>query len=100
MMSYKHMERRLAVMEQKAAQAAEQAYMKWVENLSVADLAALVAADAERDPVGYAAMEAMSDAELGHLIATGRMSAREWETALLQGKERLAAIHASQEQRG
>ncbi len=40
----------------------------------------------------------MSDAELDHLIATRRQSAREWDMALQQGKERLAAIHASQEE--
>ena len=92
------MDRRLADLEQEAAQAAERAYTTWIENLSLPDLEALCAAYAEPDPAHQAALEVMSDADLDHLIATRRQSARDWDMALLQMKERLAAIHASQEQ--
>jgi hypothetical protein len=96
-MSYKQMERRLAVMEREAEQAAERAYTDWLKTLSEAELEALCATDAERNPEGQAELEAMSEAELDHALATGRMSAREWDMALLQGKELVAALHASQE---
>ncbi len=96
-MSYKQMERRLAVIEQEAAKAAEQAYTTWIESLSEAEIDALCAANAERNPEGQAALEAMSEAELEHAIATSRMSAREWDMALLQGRELIAVLHASQE---
>ncbi len=42
-MSYKQMDRRLADLEQEAAQAAERAYTTWIENLSFPDLEALIA---------------------------------------------------------
>ena len=97
-MSYKQMERRLAVMEQDAARAAEQAYTTWVQTLSDAEFDALIA---HLDPADLAMVESMSDAEFDALLATSRMtsrmSARAWEAALQQGKERLAAFHASQE---
>jgi hypothetical protein len=93
-MSYKQMDRRLAEMEQEAAQAAERRYMTWIENLSFPDLEALVV---QMDPAEQAEIEALSAAELEQLIATRRQSAREWDMDLLQMKERLAAIHASQE---
>ena len=96
-MSYKQMERRLAVMEQDAARAAEQAYTKWVQTLSDAEFDALLA---QMDPAEVAKVEGMSDAEFEHMLATSRMSAREWEAALQQGKERLAAAYASQERTG
>ena len=96
-MSYKQVARCIAELERKAAQAAEQAYTDWLKTLSEAEIDALCAADAEDDPAGYAAMKAMSEAELDHVIATGRMSAREWDMALLQSKELVAALHASQE---
>ncbi len=96
-MSYSKLDRRLVDLEQEAARIAERAYTTWIENLSLPDLEALCAAYIEPDPVTQAALEAMSDAEIEQLIATRWQSAREWDMALLQVKERLAAIHASQE---
>ena len=95
-MSYSKMDRRLVELEREAEQAAERAYTTWIENLSLPDLEALCAAY-EPDPAHQAALEAMSDAELEHLIATRRQTAREWDMALLEMKDRLAAVHASQE---
>ena len=96
-MSYKQIARCLAELERKAAQAAERAYTDWIESLSEAELDALCADYVERDPVGGAAMAAMSEAELEHVIATSRMSAREWDMALVQAKELVAAMHANRE---
>ena len=93
-MSYKQMDRRLADLEKEAAQAAKRAYMTWIENLSLPDLEALVM---QIDPAARAEIEALSAAELEHRIATIRQSAHDWDMDLLEMKERLAAIHASQE---
>ncbi len=93
-MSFRDMQRRLAVIEQEAAKAAEQAYTTWIATLSEGELDALIA---DIDPAEVAELEALSDTELEHMIATGHMSAREWETSLVQAKERVAAFHASQE---
>ena len=93
-MSPRDIQKRLETMEQEAAKAAEQAYTTWIQTLSDTELDALLAAI---DPAERAEMEALSESELEHRIATTHMSAREWETSLREGKERLAAFHASQE---
>ncbi len=81
-MSYKQMERRLAAIEQEA-RSQQQAR---IESMSDAELDALIAEFAERDPVGNAAVEAMSAEDLDRLC-DGRMPAAEWE----QHRERAAA---------
>ncbi len=99
-MSYKTIARCLAELERKAEQAAERAYIDWLKTLSEAEIEALCAADAERNPEGQAELEAMSEAEIEHAIATSRMSAREWDMALLQANELVAALHVNQEHAG
>ena len=86
MMSYKQIERRLVDLE-RAAAAKQRA---WIESLSDEDFDRYVADIAERDPVGYAAFEAMSDEDLDR-ACDGRMSEAEWDRILQQAKERINA---------
>ncbi len=85
-MSYKQMERRLADLEE-AARAQERAR---VASLSLDELDAEIAEFADRDPVGYAAAEAMSEDELDRLC-NGKMPAAEWQQHLERAQERINA---------
>ncbi len=85
-MSYKQMERRLADLEE-AARAQERAR---VASLSADELDAAIADFAERDPVGYAAVEAMSAGDLDRLC-DGKMLEAEWEQHLARAQERINA---------
>ncbi len=85
-MSYRDMQRRLVDLE-RAAAAKQRA---WIESLSDEDFDRYVADIAERDPVGYAAFEAMSDEELDR-ACDGRMSEAEWQQHLARAQERINA---------
>ena len=85
-MSYKQIERRLVDLEQ-AARSQQQAR---IESMSEAELDALIADYAERDPVGNAAVEAMSAGDLDRLC-DGKMPTAEWEQHRARAQERLNA---------
>ncbi len=87
-MSYKQMQRRLEELEAKRAEQERAAQRAWVENLSEAELEAWCADYAERDPVGNAAVEALSEADLERLAA-GTMPDAEWQQHLERARERL-----------
>ncbi len=88
-MSYKQMSRRLEELEAKREQQERAAHQAWLESLSFEELERHVAKIAERDPVGSAAIEAMSEADLERLAA-GTMADAEWQQHLQRAQERLA----------
>ncbi len=85
-MPQRDIQRRLVDLE-RAAAAKQRA---WIESLSDEDFDRYVADIAERDPVGYAAFEAMSDEDLDR-ACDGRMSEAEWQQHLAQAPERINA---------
>ncbi len=87
-MTYREMARRLEQLEAKRAEQERAEQRAWIESLSDEDFDRYVADIAERDPVGYAAFEAMSDEDLDR-ACDGRMSEAEWQQHLARAQERL-----------
>ena len=83
-------QKRLEQLEAKRAEQERAEHQAWVESLSDAELDALIAEEAERDPVTHAAVEALSDADLERLDA-GTMPNAEWQQHLQRAQERLNA---------
>ena len=80
-MGYRDMARRLEELEAKRAEQERAEQQAWVDSLSDEDLDRYVADYAERDPVGNAAVEALSEADLERLAA-GTMPDAEWQQHL------------------
>ena len=89
-MSYRDMQRRLEELEAKRAEQERAERQAWLESLSHAELEAWCADFAERDPVGNAAVDAMSIPDLERLAA-GRMPDAEWQQHLERAQERINA---------
>ena len=87
-MSYRDMQKRLEQLEVKREQQERAEYQAWVESLSNEEIERLVAEITDRDPVGYATMDALSDADLERLHA-GTMPDAEWEQHRERAQERI-----------
>ena len=90
-MSYRDMQKRLEQLESTREQQERAEHQAWVESLSDTELDAWCADYAERDSVGYATFEALSEEDLDR-ACDGRMSDAEWQAHRRQAQEQRSVI--------
>ena len=90
-MSYRDMPRRLEELEARRDQQERAAQQVWLDSLSDEELEVLAAEATERDPVGSAAVQALSFEDLERLVE-GKMPDAEWQQHLARAQEHINAM--------